>query len=108
MTPRSTDKHASCAATGQSDNGMVSCPPPTTKCHRAGAAGSSHPRQCPGCGLLFVNCSASTGVKWTHNASSGLLQSMPGANAKGAARCLSAHPAKSVGGFYGGPKAALT
>ena len=40
-------------AAGQSTSGMVSCPPPTTKC------GSS---LCPGCGSLLTNCSTASGT----------------------------------------------
>ena len=56
---------------------------------------------------------------WSYNSSTGLLQHSAGEAGTGtdtAARrtpqkppqCLSAHPQAGVGGFYGGPKAAIT
>ena len=99
------DGLAKSGPTGQSDNGMVSCPPPTTKC------GST---PCPGCGALLVNCTDAQGA-WTHDAGSGVLMwnstgpdEAAAQGGPGGAKCLSARPSSGVGGFYGGPKAALT
>jgi hypothetical protein len=110
--------------TGQSTSGMVSCPPPTTNCN--GKAGGS----CPGCGMLFANCSAAVGewtlkaVNFTNDGVHQVLQWAPtlvrsSSSSSGSSeaavvppaakpKCLSARPSSLVGGFYGGPKAALT
>eukprot|EP01046_Picozoa_sp_COSAG06_P036921 COSAG06_NODE_4120_length_4550_cov_1.804314_4_plen_356_part_00 len=111
------DGNAKSGPAGQSTSGLVSCPPPTTKC------GAS---PCPGCGSLLTSCSNATGV-WTHDATTGLLQwnltstdstsssssdgpwpTEFGRRAPPKAKCLSARPSSSVGGFYGGPRASLT
>ena len=72
---------------------------------------------CPGCGLLFANCSSSSlKGSWALEPSTGALQyTLPAAAARGevappppAPKCLAAHAQASVGGFYGGPKAAMT
>lgn len=84
--------------TGQSTNGMVSCPPPTTKCGD---------RVCPGCGNLFTNCSSAKGT-WTHDSVTKVLQWALAPDAAEAAvgvppsakpKCLNAHPSSPVGGF---------
>eukprot|EP00038_Savillea_parva_P011730 m.199659 g.199659 ORF g.199659 m.199659 type:complete len:667 (+) comp20803_c0_seq1:35-2035(+) len=100
-----TDHDAVCLGTssgptGQTTQQMVSCPPPT--------------RVFPGsgCGHIFQPCESvdSTGV-WSHNetvrGSGGPLVFTPH-NKDGKVQCLRAFPPQAVGGFYGGPKAAIT
>ena len=101
----------------------------------AGGDGDEGGLQCPGCGLLFTNCSKARGA-WTlqsvgggNNPSISLLQwnltstvmgnrtsttleeesvVVGSATPPAKPKCLAAHLSSGVGGFYGGPKAALT
>lgn len=86
---------AVCLST-QSNCGYVP-PPPTTR--------SPH----SGCGALFVDCAshAAEAGNWSLNGTTGLLRWQPRTQ-PAQPKCLSAKATSPVGGFYGGPQAAVT
>lgn len=80
---------------GQTTQQESSCPPPTR-----GFPSS-------GCGHTFVDCAKATGT-WFHAGNLSSLTYSQNDSDGGSPKCLHANPAAGVGGFYGGPKAAIT